>query len=410
MNNITATIITIGDELLIGQVIDTNSAWLGQELNLLGIWVKSRIAVGDVKEDIVNALTQALAQNDIVVITGGLGPTADDITKPLLCEYFGGELINDAKVREHVIQFFTKRNRPILDVNIAQANVPNNCEILWNQYGTAPGMLFKKGKQLIFSLPGVPLEMKDIMQTSGFARITQQFETPKVEHRTLLTGGKGESFVAVMLKDFEAQLPANIKLAYLPKLGLLRLRLTAINVDNELINQQFDQLKNILAPILVGVGNVEIEEVIGNILLEKKLTLSTAESCTGGAIASRITNVKGSSAYFKGSIVSYSEAIKKSHLQVDEKTLTTETAVSEAVAIQMAQHCTTTLDTNLAISITGYFNHEDPQLNGLVFIGISDGKQTEVLRSILSYDRMNSKELAVNLALNQLRLFLQKHY
>jgi nicotinamide-nucleotide amidase len=407
---ICASIITIGDELLIGQIIDTNSAWLGQELNLIGVWCKCRIAVGDNKKDILNALDFALTQSEIVIITGGLGPTADDITKPLLCDYFGGQFIINEKVKAHVIQFFEKRNRPVLEVNIAQAKVPDNCEVLWNQYGTAPGMLFKKEKKIIFSLPGVPLEMKNIMITSGLEIIKSNFKTPKVLHRSLLTAGKGESFVAIMLKNFETQLPSNIKLAYLPKLALLRLRLTGIDTEEIELDNYFAQLQQLVAPILVSNVDVELEEAIGKLLLEKQLTISTAESCTGGAISSRITNVSGSSRYYKGSIIPYNESIKQSHLNVDLEILISQTAVSEAVAIQMAEHCQQLLKTDLAISITGYFEHKDKELNGLIFIAVSNGEKTETLKSYLSYDRLNSKELAVNLALNQLRIFVLKNY
>jgi nicotinamide-nucleotide amidase len=407
---INASIITIGDELLIGQIVDTNSAWLGQQLNDIGVWVTTRIAVGDKKDSIVQALDNRLAFSDIVIITGGLGPTADDITKPLLCEYFGGKMYNNEKVKAHVIQFFERRGRPIIDANIAQANVPDVAEVLWNQYGTAPGMLFKKEAKLIFSLPGVPLEMKDIMLTSGLEIIKSNFPLPKVLHRTLVTAGKGESFVAVMLRDFEANLPNNIRLAYLPKLGVLRLRLTSVNTEETELDKYFLELQKVLEHILVANKDAELEEVIGDLLKKNNLSLVTAESCTGGAIANRITNISGSSQYFKGAIVSYHSEVKIKNLGVDEALIKQLSEVSEPIAQQMAEHARTYLHADLAISITGYLEHEDKDLQGLAYIGISNGTHTEVYKTILPYDRVMSKELAVNLALNYLRVFISKNY
>jgi nicotinamide-nucleotide amidase len=405
-----ASIITIGDELLIGQTIDTNSAWIGQELNAIGVWVRKRIAVGDIKSEIWNVLEQEEKDNDIIIITGGLGPTADDITKPLLCEYFGGTLVTNEAVQAHVIDFFTKRNRPIIQENIAQAQVPNVCEVLWNQYGTAPGMLFRKNNKLIFSLPGVPLEMKNILSTVGLNKIKNEFILPNVVHKTLVTAGKGESFIAVMLKDFESQLPINIKLAYLPKLGQVKLRLTGIDVTEDEIQIQFKKLETAVQVICYATEDVELETALQYICIKNKITIATAESCTGGNIANRITNISGSSNYFNGSIVSYTNQAKISQLLIPENLITDHTTVSEQVAIAMAKGALQQLKSNFAIATTGYLESEDINLKGLVWFAVTNGSQTESLKSVLPYDRINSKELATNIALNFLRKFISDTY
>jgi nicotinamide-nucleotide amidase len=405
-----ASIITIGDELLIGQTIDTNSAWIGHELNAIGVWVRKRIAIGDIKSEIWNVLEQEEKDNDIIIITGGLGPTADDITKPLLCEYFGGTLVTDEAVKAHVIDFFTKRNRPIIEENIAQALVPNVCEVLWNQYGTAPGMLFKKNNKLIFSLPGVPLEMKNILSAVGLNKIKNEFILPNVVHKTLVTAGKGESFIAVMLKGFECQLPPNIKLAYLPKLGQVKLRLTGIDVTEDEIQIQFKKLETAVQVICYATEDVEIETALQNICIKNKITIATAESCTGGNIANRITNISGSSNYFNGSIVSYTNQAKISQLLIPENLITEHTAVSEQVAIAMAKGALQQLKSNVAIATTGYLESEDTNLKGLIWFAVTNGTLTETLKSILPYDRINSKELATNIALNFLRKFISDTY
>ena len=321
MSSIYCTIITIGDELLIGQTIDTNSAWIAQQLNALGIKIKNRIAVGDNKPDITAALDSAIELSSIVILTGGLGPTSDDITKPFLCDYFGGTLIVNEAVREHVVAYFEKRKRPQLQSNINQALVPDVCDVLFNEMGTAPGMLFRKGDRTIISLPGVPMEMKHIMTTSVLAILTQRYETPRYIHRTLLTAGKGESFVADMLQSFEAQLPEQIKIAYLPNLGSLKIRLTAENIEEEIVEQQFQQLLHEVAAIEVAPKDTDLEHAVHELLLQLNKTISTAESCTGGLIASRLTSISGSSAYFKGGMVSYATEVKINVLGVNASTI-----------------------------------------------------------------------------------------
>jgi len=306
MKTVNASIITIGDELLIGQTIDTNSAFIAQELNKIGVWVRRRVAVGDVWDDIWNALDEEGRQSDIIIITGGLGPTADDITKPLLCKYFGGKLVIDEKVLEHVKYLFEKvfrRPGPILERNLKQAEVPDNCIVLHNARGTAPGMLFNKDRKPFISLPGVPHEMKGLMVNEVIPRLKETFTMPAIVHLTALTFGQGESFIAELLKDFEATLPSHIKLAYLPNYGMVKLRLTSIGEKKEDVEKEltpwFEKLQELVKEYLVSNEDEGLESVIGKILKAKHKTIATAESCTGGYIAHLITSVAGSSAYYK---------------------------------------------------------------------------------------------------------------
>ena len=284
-----ASIITIGDELLIGQVIDSNSAWMAQQLNRAGIWVKRRVAVGDTAADIRAALDQESREADIILLTGGLGPTADDITKPLLCAYFGGKMITDENVKAHVIHLFHKvfkRPGPMLERNLKQAEVPDNCTVLHNERGTAPGMWFEKEGKIFVSMPGVPYEMQGLMEQEVIPRLTRRFTVPAIESATLLTFGIGESMIAERLTDFEAALPAPLKLAYLPNYGMVRLRLTGSSADGSglrsLLAGQFSRLKELIGDVLVTDTDAPMEKIVGRLLLDAGKTMSTAESCTGG--------------------------------------------------------------------------------------------------------------------------------
>jgi nicotinamide-nucleotide amidase len=405
MQNVLASIITIGDELLIGQTIDTNSAWLAQQLNSLGILLKYRVAVGDNAADILAAMEHAQGISDVIIITGGLGPTSDDITKPTLCKYFGATLVENKKVLEHITAFFEKRNRQMIASNIAQANVPDNCEVLFNTYGTAPGMLFRKQKKIFISLPGVPLEMKTIMEEFGLAAIANSFETNSIQHLSLSTAGRGESFVAVMLQEFEQNLPENIKLAYLPKLGALTLRLTGVNTSAELLQLQYEKLHQLVKPYCYALQDISLAETILQLFAQKDLTLSTAESCTGGAIANAVTNISGSSAIFKGAIVCYSNFAKIKILGVDEDIIKTYTTYSEETATAMSKQCVAVLDTNYAIAITGQIEKTET-IDSFAWIAVSSQSRQKAIKVPLPYAREKNKELAVNLALNFLRVFV----
>ena len=343
MQTIKASIITIGDELLIGQVIDTNSAWIAQQLNAIGIWLSRRVAVGDVREEIRKALDEEGASSGIILITGGLGPTKDDITKQVLCEFFGGKMILNNEVLAHVTYLFEqvfKRPMPLLESNRKQAEVPDVCTILKNNVGTAPGMLFEKNEKIFISMPGVPHEMQFIMQNHVLPLLKTKFDLPFIDHRTLITMNVGESFLAERIKDFEKDLPSNIKLAYLPNHGMVRLRLTAQGEKSsveKILEEKFNVLKKQVADVMVIDEDISFEILLGRLLKEKNKTVATAESCTGGYIAHLITSVAGSSEYFKGSVVSYDNSIKKNVLHVDDVTLNTVGAVSEETVEQMIE-------------------------------------------------------------------------
>jgi nicotinamide-nucleotide amidase len=306
---------------------------MAQELNKIGVWVKRRVAVGDTREDIWQALDEESESAQIILITGGLGPTADDITKPLLCDYFGGKMVVNETVREHVRTIFLRLKRPIIDRNMKQAEVPDVCTVLMNRRGTAPGMLFRKGNCIYISMPGVPHEMKGIMQGEVLPLLQKEYTMPFILHRTLLTAGVGESFLAEKIVTWEEALPADIKLAYLPNYGMVRLRLTATGTNKEQLDEQLDrlfaELQDQVKEWLIVTEDIPLEQALGQLLLSKKKTMATAESCSGGYIAHLITAIPGSSEYFKGTVVAYAYDVKEDVLGVQHSTLETKGAVSE---------------------------------------------------------------------------------
>jgi nicotinamide-nucleotide amidase len=430
MNAVNASIITIGDELLIGQTIDTNSAFIAQELNKIGTWVKRRVAVGDSYDDIWKALDEESAHADIVIITGGLGPTADDITKPLLCKYFGGKLVINKEVEDHVRYLFEKvfrRPGPILERNLKQAEVPDNCTVLFNKRGTAPGMWFTapaplppdplppKGgiSKIYIALPGVPHEMKGLMIDEVIPRLLQEFEMPAVVHRTAFTAGQGESMIAEVLKDFEPNLPSHIKLAYLPNYGMVKLRLTGTGSHKEQVEKEltpyFEQMQTLVKEWLVTNEDKALEEVIGQILKEKNKTMGTAESCTGGYIAHLITSVPGSSAYYKGSIVGYANETKQNILGVSSETLIAHGAVSEETVTQMAKASIDKLNVDYALATSGIMGPsggtpEKPV--GTVWIAAASKDRVETFQLHLRFDRQRNISMTAGNALNFLRKFI----
>ncbi len=422
-NKINATIITIGDELLIGQTIDTNSAFIAKTLNKAGIAVQSRIAVGDIWEDIWHTLDEALKNNSLVIITGGLGPTNDDITKKLLCSYFNSTLVIDATVLEHITNIFTIRNRPemaLLERNIQQAAVPDNCTVIKNEMGTAPGMWFdttnkKNEPAAVVALPGVPFEMIHIFNNELIPKIVKRFRLNTYLHRTLLLAGAGESQVAEHLIPFETALPANIKLAYLPESGLIKLRLSGTPYTGEEKNEyenQYTSLKKYVSEWLISDENEKIENVIATLLLKKKLTMGTAESCTGGQIAHLLTLIPGSSEWYKGSVISYDNSVKSHLLHVPETILTQYGAVSEATAIAMAKGAVAALKTDVAIAVTGIAGPgggtpEKPV--GTVWMAAA-GKTNVITRLIhMRYDRATNIKNTATQALLLLRSFITGH-
>ncbi len=414
ISKVYAAIITIGDELLIGQVIDTNSSWIAQELNKIGVLVKHRVAVGDVWDDIWNALDEEISKADIVIITGGLGPTADDITKPLLCKYFNGKMVVHQPTLDHVTHIFEQiLKRPMIERNAKQAEIPDTCTVLKNEKGTAPGMLFKKDQKIIVALPGVPHEMKWLMSNHVLPMIPQLYNTGFIEHKTLLTAGIGESFLAEIIKDFEEGLPAHIKLAYLPNYGMVRLRLTSWGIDKSALNNEltslFETLKLLVKDYLIIDEDLPIEVAVGKLLIAQNETVSTAESCTGGYIAHLLSIHPGSSVFYTGSVISYANIIKETMLNVTHTTLTTVGAVSEEAVTQMAKSVRETMGTNYSISVSGIMGPGGATLEksvGLVWIAVASSEKVVAKSFNFRFDRRRNIELTATNALNMLRALI----
>ncbi len=352
-----AEIISIGDELLIGQVVNTNASWMAEQLNMAGIKVSCILAISDQKEQILETLKTASKRSDIILITGGLGPTKDDITKKTLCGFFNSKLVFNEEVFEDVKSIFGKRGFVVSEVNKMQAEVPHNCKPIRNKNGTAPGMWFEQGKTILVSMPGVPFEMKAMMEGFIIPELTKRFRLPALVNKTVLTHGVGESSLAAIIEDWENGLPENIKLAYLPQPGIVRLRLSGKGNKKPVLEKQIDaeviKLHQLIPDLIFGYDKDSMEEVIGDLLRNKKMTLSTAESCTGGYIAHLITSIPGSSDYFEGSVVSYSNMAKEIALDVNPKTLEEFGAVSEEVVIEMVKGIQQKFNTDYAIATSG---------------------------------------------------------
>lgn len=409
-----ATIITIGDELLIGQVIDTNSAWMAQQLNKAGIRVARRVAVGDVWDEIWDTLDEESKHADIILITGGLGPTADDITKPLLCKYFNGKMIVDKEALENVTNIFKNiLKRPMIERNLKQAEVPDNCKVILNKRGTAPGMWFEKEGKVYVSMPGVPHEMKGMMADEVIPGLGRHFKFPHIAHRTLLTSGVGESFLADLIANFETALPSPIKLAYLPNYGMVRLRLSGSGFEKDKIEKDiqlyFDNLQVLVKEHLVTNEDEPMQNVVAKLLLAKNKTVSTAESCTGGYIAHLLTEKPGASAYYSGSVVSYSYKAKEDLLQVDKNTLETKGAVSEEIVIQMARGAIKNIQTDYTIAVSGIMGPDGGMPDkpvGTVWIAVGNKDKIIAEKFNFRFDRQRNIELTANTALNMLRKFI----
>lgn len=354
-----AAIITIGDEILIGQIVDTNSGYIAKALDRIGIEIKEMLSISDDKQAILDAFLYLQNNVDIVVITGGLGPTKDDITKKTICDYFNDELVRDSAVEAHVIALIEKAlQRKASQMNIDQALVPSKCIVLHNEVGTAPGMWIKKEQTLFVSLPGVPYEMKYLVDHQLVPKLVKEYERPFIIHKTVLTYGQGESLVAERIEDWENDLPSFIKLAYLPAPGRVRLRLTAKGKDKQVLETELEirlaALSTLIGDIIVGFDEEEtLEFVVGKQLTLKNKTLATAESCTGGKIAQLIAGVPGASNYFKGSVVAYATEMKTKLLEVSLLTIEAYSVVSAEVAKEMAINCQKIFETDYAIATTG---------------------------------------------------------
>lgn len=352
-----AEIITIGDEILIGQIVDTNSAWMAKELNKIGISVKQITSVSDQADHIISALNEAKKRADIILITGGLGPTKDDVTKITLAKYFNMPLRRDEETLAHIEAIFARLNRPMIEQNIKQADVPDGCTVIKNENGTAPCMWFEVDDKVFVSLPGVPFEMMYLMEEQILPRLKNKFKLPFIVHKTILTVGQGESFLAKEIEEAESALPSHIKLAYLPKLGQVRLRLSGMGTNEELLRAEIEaEAQKIISHInqyVAAENDIPLEKAILDLMKAKRLTLSTAESCTGGYISHLLTQHAGSSAVFAGGAVAYSYDLKESVLGVKHETLANYGAVSEQTVKEMAIGAITHFKTDYAIAVSG---------------------------------------------------------
>ncbi|RAK00425.1 nicotinamide-nucleotide amidase [Larkinella arboricola] len=383
MKPILAEVITIGDEILFGQITDTNTQWIGAELTKIGIRTVRKSSVGDTREAILAVLDEATQRADLVILTGGLGPTKDDVTKVTLCEYFNTTLERNPEALAFVTKFFESRGRQITEINARQADLPLNCTYVANDWGTAPGMWFNENGTVYVSLPGVPFEMKNLMQYRIIPMLQKHFETPVIVHKMIRTVGIGESFLAETIADWENNLPAHIKLAYLPHFGQVRLRLTGTGTDSihlkEEIDAQVQAVLPLIQPYVFGYDDDELETVVAGLLAEKNWMLATAESCTGGFVASQITKYSGSSSYFVGGVVSYSNTVKVSQLGVKPETLAQFGAVSEQTVREMAEGVRKVLGANVGIATSGIAgpNGGTPEKPvGTIWIACSTEKQT----------------------------------
>ena len=412
---IRAEILTIGDEILFGQIIDTNTQWIGSQLTDIGIRPIRKTSVGDNKTDILSAFGEASKRADVVIVTGGLGPTKDDITKHTFCEYFGSELKINEDALKLITDFFAKRGRAMTDLNIQQAALPTNATYIPNLWGTAPGMWFEKDNVIYVSLPGVPYEMKSLMEFEILPRLKARFATNIIQHKSVKTIGIGESFLAEKIEHWEDALPENIKLAYLPHFGQVKLRLTGTGTDQARLDSQLQEQVDLLLPMIeehvYGYDSDELESVIGTLLVKQNATIGTAESCTGGFVANRLTSFPGSSRYFEGSVVSYSNAVKMNVLGVSKDTIDTHGAVSEQTAREMAEGARKVLKTTYAISTTGIAGPDGgtPEKPvGTVWIACATPTETVTQLLKLSGIRPINIELTSNYALNLLRKTILK--
>lgn len=403
-----AEIITIGDEILIGQIVDSNSAFISKELNKIGVSVYQITSIQDDKEHILKSLKEAGERSSVVIITGGLGPTKDDVTKHALCEFFDDKLVRNNSVLHHIEELFKKYiTTPISDLNREQAMVPSKATVLHNEFGTAPGIWIKKGETAYVSLPGVPYEMMNLIKKSVLPKIIEEYERPHIVHKTILTYGMGESAIAEKLEDWEDNLPSFIKFAYLPNIGSVRLRLSAKGEDKEVllrgIEEQVQKLYPIIGDIVYGEEEEDgkVEKQIGTLLADKKMTLSTAESFTGGSIAERVTSVPGASAYFKGSMVCYATEAKVKLLGVPQELIDQYSVVSEEVAIAMATNVKERLGTDFAIATTGNAGPSKGDSDadvGTVYIGIGTPKGAFAQKFVMGKHRDRVVKKSVNKA------------
>jgi len=407
-------ILAIGDELLIGQTINTNASWLGQELSKIGARITRSLVIADDKNRILEALDQCYSETNCVIITGGLGPTKDDITKHTLCEYFETNLEIHQPTLAKIEAYFASRNRPMLESNIQQAALPVDCEILANNYGTAAGMLFEKNGRYCVSLPGVPYEMKGIVTEQLIPRLTQRFQLKAMYHYTALTQGIGESFLAEQISDWEDRIrERGFGLAYLPSPGLVKLRITSYEgkEDQADIMEFFQELATRLPEAVFGYESDSLPEVCGRLLTENQFSIGTVESCTSGLLAQQITSVSGASDYFMGSLLTYSNDLKHRLCDVSVNSILSQGAVSEQVALEMAENGAKKLGVDVCISTTGIAGPTGGSIDkpvGLVWIGLSISGKTVAKKFQFGDNRERNIQMTVLCALNWLRFELAK--
>jgi nicotinamide-nucleotide amidase len=421
MKKVLAELLTIGDEILYGQIVDTNSQWMSVELDKVGIKVIRKTSVGDQEDEILTAFAEADKRADIVLITGGLGPTSDDITKPCLSKYFNCPLAIHDEALAEVTEFFKSRGRELTEINRQQAALPICCEKITNTMGTAPGMWFERnahlpdGQEKVFvSMPGVPHEMKQMMSAIIIPKLQEKFKTPVINHKVIRTVGIGESVLADKISSWEKALPEHVKLAYLPNLGEVKLRITSFGNDITKLKAEADHLVMKLMPLageyVFSLDDESLEVVIGNILREKKLTLAIAESCTGGYVSHLVTSVPGSSEYFQGSVIPYSYEIKMQQLGVRSETLQKHGAVSEETISEMAELVRKKFNTSIGVATSGVAGPGGATPDkpvGTVWIAFSDGKRVVTKKLQLSKDRMINIRMASIGVLNLIRLSLK---
>jgi nicotinamide-nucleotide amidase len=405
-----AEIISIGDELLIGQTVNTNAAWLGAELSRLGFEVYRSTSIADRREEILKALEEASGRSKVILITGGLGPTSDDITKPVLCEFFDTKLVLNNEVLKMIAEMLQRRNFVMNENNRKQAEVPEKCRVLTNATGTAPGMWFEKKGSIFISMPGVPLEMKYIMTEHVLPELRTRFREQSIVHKNIMTYGLPEAKLAELLTEFEAGLPPFVKLAYLPSLGIIKLRLTAKGEERNLIEseikKQTAKLYSSISHLIYGEDEESMEMAVGRLLKQKSATVSTAESCTGGNIAHMLTSVPGSSEYYRGSVIAYDNRIKVSQLKVEEETLLKYGAVSRETAVEMASGVRTLIGTDYSVAATGIAGPSggsEGKPLGTVWISVASPKEIAAEKYVFGSDRMLNIKRASIAALNLLR-------
>jgi len=408
--NMKAQIITIGDELLIGQTIDTNSAWIGAELSRIGFDVFRKTSVHDDHDDIMEILQQVTGKADVVLITGGLGPTSDDITKKVLCEFFNSRMIINGEVLALIEEMMNRRGITMNENNRLQAEVPEACRVLTNARGTAPGMWFEKEGTIFISMPGIPYEMQYIMNEHVIPDLKKRFSSQSIIHRNIMTYGAPEARLAEMLTGFEQSLPECIKLAYLPSYGVIKLRLTATGKNKNLlektVNEQVSILYEIIPDLIFSATEESLESFVGRSLRKENQSMCTAESCTGGKIASLITGIPGSSEYFKGSVIAYDNSIKEELLKVPRDVIRKHGAVSEEVAKRMAEGARDLIKTSYAVATTGIAGPDGgtgEKPVGIVWIAVSSARGTAAERHHFYLDRIANINRFSYAALNLLR-------